>query len=427
MVGVASSGRLDAGRFAMLVVTANWQIGDGSILPPPTPAVVARFVGELRRSAVREGWRSDGRYEPVRSLDVVFAGDTFDLLLSREWQGRHRPWDQGGPARATAERVLAGCLAAGRRLFGDLGTLARHGLPVPAADERGRPAATKTTTVPVRVTLLEGNLDAGLGHDAAEVTRSLPAFVVGTRWEGERVRVEHGHDGDPAWWNEFSGRGAAPSLGQSLVVDLLGRLAFAPVADGARAVRNRLVGRLAAGEIAAWPTLFAETFTSLGASAGESESLASAWRDAVAGWRRSARRCGLLPDAPFDAVDDLAAMLLGRGDPDLAVLLGPGCPVSARTGGGTVVLGHPVPGRRRTGDHPRVVCLGAEAAEEPSFPGVHEIAPVADRPPPPTLVLHDGEGGGEAAETHPPSTRRGTKTRMIGPGRAVRYRIVDAA
>lgn len=427
MVGVASSGRLDAGRFAMLVVTANWQIGDGSILPPPTPAVVARFVAELRRSAVREGWRSDGRYEPVRSLDVVFAGDTFDLLLSREWQGRHRPWDHGGPARAIAERVLAGCLAAGRRLFGDLGTLVRHGLSVPAADDRGRPAATRTTNVPVRVTLLEGNLDEGLGRDGAEVTRSLPGLVVGTRWEGERVRVEHGHDGDPVWWNDFSDRGAAPSLGQSLVVDLLGRLALAPATDGAGAIRNRLVGRLAAAEVAAWPTLVTETFATLGASASGSEPLASSWRDAVAGWRRSARRCGLLPDAPFDAVDDLAAMLLGRVDPDLAVLLGPGCPVSARTGLGTVVLGHPVPGRRRAGDQPRVVCLGAEAAEEPAFPGVHEIAPVADRPAPPTLVLHDGGEGGGMAATRPPSTRRGAKTRMIGPSRAVRYRIVDAA
>ena len=39
--------------------------------------------GVIQRSALRAGFRHDGRYKPLERLDIVFAGDTFDLYASR--------------------------------------------------------------------------------------------------------------------------------------------------------------------------------------------------------------------------------------------------------------------------------------------------------------------------------------------------------
>ncbi len=406
----------------MLVVTANWQIGDGSILPPPAAPFVARFIADLRRSAVCEGWRRDGRYEPVRSVDVVFAGDTLDLSLSREWLGLHRPWQRGDAARAVAERVLAGCLAGARRLFGELGSLVRHGIAVPAADARGRPAPARETHVPVRVTLLEGKLDARLGRDGADAIEASCGIVVGTRWEGEAVRVEHGHASDPAWWSEGPAWGAVPTLGQSLRVDLLARFAAAILPDPARPIRDRLVGRLAAGEIGAWPALVAESLAAPAhaPTAPAVEGLAAPWRDAVEGWRRATRRSGILLDAPFDAVDGLAAMLEGEGDADdLASLLGPTTPRESAADVATLVLGHPAAARSRPWGRPRVLCLGGETVREAAAPGVLEVAPVVDRATPGMVVVR----GWRAEEDAPPAVRPDGRPRMIGP----RHRVVDAA
>lgn len=79
----------------MIVVTANWEIGDGSLWPGPAAGIMERFRAEVARAAVRAGWQCDGRYEPVRRVDVVFAGDTFDG--SPRANGSERP-DRGNAA-----------------------------------------------------------------------------------------------------------------------------------------------------------------------------------------------------------------------------------------------------------------------------------------------------------------------------------------
>ena len=69
----------------MLVVTANWAIGDGTLWRRPLRGLVSRAWGVIQRSALRAGFRHDGRYRPLERLDIVFAGDTFDLYASRLW------------------------------------------------------------------------------------------------------------------------------------------------------------------------------------------------------------------------------------------------------------------------------------------------------------------------------------------------------
>ena len=69
----------------MLVVTANWAIGDGTLWRRPLRGLVSRSMGCHPAISTRAGFRHDGRYQPLERLDIVFAGDTFDLYASRHW------------------------------------------------------------------------------------------------------------------------------------------------------------------------------------------------------------------------------------------------------------------------------------------------------------------------------------------------------
>ena len=65
----------------MLVVTANWAIGDGTLWRRPLRGLVSRAWGAIQRSALRAGFRHDGRYQPIERLDVVFAGRAKQMTL----------------------------------------------------------------------------------------------------------------------------------------------------------------------------------------------------------------------------------------------------------------------------------------------------------------------------------------------------------
>ena len=99
------------GVFDMLVVTANWAIGDGTLWRRPLRGLVSRAWGVIQRSALRAGFRHDGRYRPLERLDIVFAGDTFDLYASRLWAtGDVRPWHRSTSGETARREVAASAL-----------------------------------------------------------------------------------------------------------------------------------------------------------------------------------------------------------------------------------------------------------------------------------------------------------------------------
>ena len=398
----------------MLVASANWRIGDGSLRCPPAPGAASTVVAALRRAVLRGAWRADGRYAPLHHVDLVLAGDTFDPLLSREWVGSRRPWERGPMARGACERALGRAVGSGRVLLRSLVAACRGGVTVPGADSLGRPAAERSVVVPVRLTLLEGNLDAGLAVHAADLFAGLPDVAVGCRFEGDGVRVEHGHLGDPVWSRHDPLRGATPSLGSSLWIDLLLRLATADATPATR-LRGGLVERLAAAEILAWPEVVA-TAVSEATTVALADGLCRAWESAVAAWRRAARGSGVALDVPFDAVDSLAGAFLGEpvGD-DLRASLRP-LPITDADVV-TVVSGHLPAAAARRPPCPRVVSLAARPVDdEPSPRGVRVIGPVATPFPPPLVAVHRGDGDG----AWDPGTG-------VGPCRYRDVRIVDAA
>lgn len=362
----------------MVVVTANWGIGDGSLCASPSRSTVARFVADVQRAAILAGWREPDRYEPVDGADVVFAGDTFDTILSREWLGRCRPWQRGAGARATRERIAASSRSAFRRILAPLLHAAAEGIDLPRAGSNGRPAVGPPVRVPLRVTILSGNLDADICDVLAGDREGIRGLHVGSVWEDGWTRIEHGHDADWFW----QGGPGTPSVGASLRIDLLGRFLLSPsVAALGDAARRRLAQRLASTDRGVgWDP------TSVTPDPGERSALEKDWRAAVATWRRAARAAGLEGDVSCDLVDAIAASLLG-GDPrptrsapvwgDLrAALAAQVPPPRSRSGSAerTVVLGHPGSRDSRPWETPRVVCLGHDVvAGEGVSPGVREV------------------------------------------------------
>jgi len=397
----------------MIVVTANWEIGDGSLWPGPAAGIMGRFRADVARAAVRAGWQCDGRYEPVPRVDVVFAGDTFDWLTSSEWLGATRPWQRGAKARAIRERVVAGTLRAGRGVIRGMLAMVRRGIDVSRADRHGRPIPGAMIRVPVGLSILEGNLDAGLGGEAARMAADRTGIGVGAAWDARGVRVIHGDSTDPIWMMDRAS-GAVPSLGESLRVDLLARFAAStPLVAIDRESRRSLLAALRsahpltlAGTVAAWIAECRDT-----AMAGL---LGDLWLRSVAAWHRAARGAGLSgagpwSDASFDVVDALAGRLAaidrrasaGRtpavAADHLTDLLGGDLPIATvGVGSGILVLGHapvdasmPLAGRRMIGLGAR---RGVDLGRDAGLPGVREISLLPSTPRSPATALFTDRG-----------------------------------
>lgn len=350
----------------MLVVTANWGIGDGTLVP----AVAACHGGlpaAIHRAAIRAGMRGDGSYRPIDRLDLVLAGDTFDWLLSSGWLAAAKPWHGGAAARETAARIARQAIAAARRLLGPVLHWARHGLVAPAV-VRGRPGAS-SVRIPVRVTLLSGDRDAAVEAVVGRRHAGRPV-TVGSRWDDGRVSIRHGHEFDPACQREAAG-GRRPAdrqatLAESLAVDLIGPFAAA----GATALGGpRLVRSLAAAGATGIPAVIAARLGPEAAHADDRhDTLVDLWRRCVDGWWHEARRTVPRCELEFDAVDAIAGWYAAAatGSPAMPAGLAGLRPRPPRGSPG-LVLGHV----GDPGGGSAVVCLGPRGdGREPHRPTV---------------------------------------------------------
>jgi hypothetical protein len=293
----------------MLVVSANWAIGDGSLVRA-TAGWHGLFAPAVQRAAIRAGFRADGTYRPVTGVDIVLAGDTFDWVASAAWCDRTRPWHGGVAARAILGRVAAQAVRRGRRLLAPLVRFGRRGLVVPAADARGRPDRG-TVSVPVRVTLLSGDRDRALAEGPWAIDH-IPV-ALGAAWSDGSVMLRHGHESDPACHEASERRGAGggrpPTLAESVTVDLVAAFAVRECGADRAALARRLVRArpvMLPAALAAW---HAEADPPL----RERAAVHDAWRRAVDRWHHAARREVPSCEVEFDALASLATWLADAG------------------------------------------------------------------------------------------------------------------
>ena len=355
----------------MLVVTSNWCAADGSLSAGPAPGLVALFRAEVRLASLRAGVRGDGSYRPASGIAVIFAGDTFDWLTSREWAGDVRPWETTRRAAAARERVAIRSLQLAGRLIATLSSWARLGLRVPEADRRGRPRLDASVRVPVRISLLRGDRDRWLDRWAAPIAGPV---AVGNTWTHDAVTVRHGEECEFPWHAD----GREPTLGESLAVDLVTRFGgwladdVGPEPRVAVLLRRLVAGRLLDAPVRLWAWLAARQRHGI-VSAMERSRVVDGWNRSVCGWHRAARRLGLGRCGGIDVLDDVAAaMTLGHaadGDrhsgPHGPGEAGTARPPRARAAA-CEILGHPPAGSTpASAGGGRVLCIGPPAVSRP--------------------------------------------------------------
>ena len=329
----------------MLLVTANWGLSDGTLASVPASRLVSRLRTEVRRAVLRSGFGQDGRYRPVDAVDLVFAGDTFDWLVSRSWTGDVRPWQAGPRAAAARREVAAGALHRGGRLLATLAAWGRRGIEVPLADPLGRPRPHTRRPVTVRVTLLSGDRDRWLDRlDAAPA-----AAAVGRSWSDGGCLVQHGESLDPLYARDCGEDGGEPTLGESIAVDLVAR--FGGVVDGTglpRPAAATLLRRIAAGHPLDAGRRLGRWLEPAGGgppvAAGIKRRVIDTWRRSVAGWHRAARRLASAGAAGVDVAGRIAAWLDAmEAPPQPADVLPPDRPAADGMEvppAETVILGH---------------------------------------------------------------------------------------
>lgn len=343
----------------MLAVTANWLLSDGSLVPSPVVPAAGWLAG-VRRAALRAGCRRDGRYRPVESVCLVFAGDTFELLVSDVWAGRDRPWHGGPRAHAARAAALEAALRSARPVLRLLWRWLRRGMPVPVADGHGRPRFGREHSVPLHVFVLAGDRDGWLGEAPAAALRL--GVATGEAWSDGGITVRHGHDLDPLCQNApVAGR--PPSLAESIALELLVPFAMAVRDDPvAWAVTRPLLAGLASASPWQLPVGLAGLAQAWGPGSRVSQRVLAAWQRSVEAWWAAARREPPACELPFDVVDALAGWLgtgsaaAGSGAAPLPAVAAVAGPRPVDHSASTAIIGHGPAARLAAivGDGPRL-------------------------------------------------------------------------
>lgn len=282
----------------MLVVTANWAIGDGTVQSGPARGAYEAFFADLRRAAWRAGFRRDGTYRPIEAVQMVLAGDTLDGMCSLAWHDRAgsrrdgaRPWRGGRRAARVAETVAAGVARSGKPAWRAIGRLLRDGLAVPRADRHGRPVLGSFVAARITICCLVGDRDRPLEATPIAAAAMRRGIHVGVAAGSEHI-VAPPCD-------------RAPTVAESIAVDLLAPFAYAVKNDpDLRDQASTRLRSLASAAVAEMPRLVHAWAMQAGAG-----SVHKAWGRAIREWELRTRTDPPQVAVPFDVVAALAGWL----------------------------------------------------------------------------------------------------------------------
>ena len=250
----------------MLVIVSDLHLTDGTASPTLQPAALELLTERIRDLAQRASWRADGVYRPLAHVDLVLLGDTLDCVDSARWlKSETRPWhDPHSPATVEVVcGIVDDILRHNSRSLSALRALAAEG-SVRLPTHSGYPGrAVEEQPVAVRIHYMVGNRDWLLhspGADYDLLRRKIAhhlglAAPANNAWphdpseSGEllevlrrhRVVARHGDVFDPL---SFSSHRDESSIGDALLIDLLGRFQLALVHELAGEVPEAAVAGL---------------------------------------------------------------------------------------------------------------------------------------------------------------------------------------
>ena len=237
----------------MLIIVSDIHLSDGTCGKPIPPAAFQLFSERINELARNASHRSDGKYRPLKTLDILMLGDILDPLHSTRWleenpgePGFVRPWTdfQAPEYAAKISSITDAILKNNRESIAILKGLTQGSVTLPPAtvqgkmDERGR-----EIPVNVRLHYMVGNHDwyyhlPGSSFDkirngivkAFGLYNSSNPFPHELKESAElseilnrhKVYAQHGDLYDSFNFNKEKGRNAS-SLGDAFVVEILNR------------------------------------------------------------------------------------------------------------------------------------------------------------------------------------------------------------
>lgn len=239
----------------MLVFCSDLHLKDDTAGDSLATDQIHLLAERLESIAYQASWRSDGRYQPIRGIDLALLGDVFEILQTERWLLKPtgetetvRPWHdpQGDDFIAKVEEIVTAIIANNRAGFDILVAMA-HGerIQLPPATRRGQPdeASSERVAVPVRIHYLVGNHDwpLHLPGEAYDTIRQMVITAMGLAnqascfphraeesppveevFRHHRVIARHGDIFDPINYDDEKGRDT-PSVGDAMTVELLAR------------------------------------------------------------------------------------------------------------------------------------------------------------------------------------------------------------
>jgi len=237
----------------MLVIVSDLHLKDGTSGTSITPDAFRVFAERLSSMAYRASWRTDGKYRPIDTIDLVLLGDVFDHILSTRWHeqgegelGYARPWHDpySPPVIEKIREITRGVLEHNAESFQILKKISLgQEIKLPPATSAGIPAGADAERLPVKVRIyqLVGNHDwyfhlPGAEYDAirAEVVETLglsndpglfphdpeksPELM--DIFRQHHVFGRHGDVFDSMNYNQEAGRNTA-TLGDALACEML--------------------------------------------------------------------------------------------------------------------------------------------------------------------------------------------------------------
>jgi UDP-2,3-diacylglucosamine pyrophosphatase LpxH len=236
----------------MLVVVSDIHLFDETIGVVVAGKTFSLFASRLRELAYQASMRPDGRYEPVRELDILLLGDILDPLQSTHWlENGLRPWhDPYSPAFiANVREITRAILRKNENAVSVFRRISQgEGIHLPPANRKGQPDLYTLERVHprVRIFYMVGNHDwfyhlPGPEYDAirAEIIAALglsndpgpfpygpeDAGPLGEIFGQYRLVARHGDRFDRLSYNPHIGR-TGPSLADVYSVEVLYRFPF---------------------------------------------------------------------------------------------------------------------------------------------------------------------------------------------------------
>jgi len=237
----------------LLIIISDIHLGDGTCGKPITTAAFQLFTDRLKELARNASQRVDGKYRPVKTMDILMLGDILDPLQSTLWlekgpgeSGYVRPWTDFRAPEYAAKLgdITNAILKHNQESIAILKGLTQENITLPSASVRGK-VDKNAHEIPVKVHLhyMVGNHDwyyhlpgpafdniravivdaFGLSNSPKPFPHELKESAkLSTLLNRYKVYAQHGDLYDSFNYCKEKGRNAS-SLGDAFAIEILNR------------------------------------------------------------------------------------------------------------------------------------------------------------------------------------------------------------